>query len=265
MGKDARRYTRQTIKKLFALSGNLCAFPSCNKVLVNRNNAKDSQICHIEAASEGKKRYNPQMTDIDRADYSNLILLCMQHHDEIDTVNKYTVDVLKKMKSDHEAIQLNKAVQRNPSMLINAINAISSFDFEEKDNNETLNLFDPRDKISFNKLKRNVSVIQEYKIYHQKINELYNELEVEGSIKKEKLLRNIKYIYTEAKGKYTLNHDNVINIIKDNSDNIFDDIYNALLSKTQDSNLWEEDIVFGIRLIMVDAFLRCKILEEPDL
>ncbi len=264
MGKDARNYTDKTLKRLFALSGNICAFPGCDKVLVNQKNAKDSNICHIESANEDGERYNPEMSDIERADYPNLILLCIQHHDETNDVVKYPVHILEKMKSDHETEQLNKSMKENPSMLKNTINAISSFELGEIDEIESLDLFDPREKISFNDLERNVSLIHEYKIYHQKINELYDELEFEGSIKKEKLLRNIKLLYTEVKGKYILNHDDIMTIIRENSDNIFDDIYNALLSKLQDSSFWEEDVVFGIRLIMVDAFLRCKILEEPN-
>lgn len=265
MGKDPRKYTDKTLKRLFALSGNVCAFPGCNKSLVNEKNAKDSNICHIEAANKDGERYNPNMSDLDRADYPNLILLCIQHHDETNDVIKYPVDVLKKMKNDHETEQLSKSMQRNPSMLKNTINAISSLDFGELNEIETLDLFDPKEKLRFNDLQRNVALINEYENYHSRINKLYDELEFEGSIKKEKLLSNIRLLYTEIKGKYILNNDDHLKIIRDNSDNIFDDIYNSLLSKMQDTSFWEEDIVFGIRLIMVDAFLRCKILEEPKI
>lgn len=263
MGKDSRKYTDKTLKRLFALSGNECAFPGCNKILVNKMNAKDVNICHIEAANENGERYNPNMSDLERADYLNLILLCIQHHDETNNEVKYTVDILQKMKNDHETEQFNKSMQKNPSMLRNTINAISSLDFGELDEIETLDLFDPKEKISFNDLKTNVTLINEYKNYYHRINKLYDELEFEGSIKKEKLLSNIRLLYTEIKGKYILNNDDYLEIIRDNSDNIFDDIYNTLLTKMKDTSFWVEDIEFGIRLIMVDAFLRCKILEEP--
>ena len=51
--------------------------------------------------------------------------------------------------------------------------------------------------------------------------------------------------------------------IKINADNIIDDVYEVLNEKVSESSFWEEDIALGIRLIMVDAFMRCKILEEP--
>jgi len=150
-------------------------------------------------------------------------------------------------------------------MLKNTINAISSLDFGELEEIEELNLFDPKEKISFNDLKRNVTIINEYKNYHHRINKLYDELEYEGSIKKEKLLNNIRLLYTEIKGKYVLDHKNQLQIIRDNSDHIFDDVFNTLYTRMESTSFWEEDVVLGIRLIMVDAFLRCKIFEEPKI
>lgn len=263
MGSKARNYSPQTIKKLFALSGNQCAFPNCSKIIVNQNNAKDSNICHIEAANEDGERYRDSMTDKERADYENLILLCVQHHDETNNVNIYTVEVLKDMKRNHESSILSRIMNKNPSMLINTINAISGINILNIDKNKQVNPFNPKDKIDYNSVKRNVALINEYKIYYSRINSLYDELEQQGSIKKEKLLASIELIYTEIKGKYVLNSSNPIEIIKINADNIIDDVYEVLVNKVSESNFWEEDIVLGIRLIMVDAFMRCKILEEP--
>ena len=263
MGKDARKYTDKTLKRLFGLSGNQCAFPGCSKTLVNDRNAKDSNICHIEGANEGSERYNSLMTDEQRADYSNLILLCIQHHDETNNVDKYTVEVLKEMKLNHESNYLNQRLKNNPSMLKNAINAIANIKLEEFKESENLNVVDPKIKINFNSIKRNVVLINENKVYHKKINSLYDELELQGSIKKEILLKNIKIIYSQIKGRYVLDSENEIEIIRNNSDNIFDDVYDELFKKMEESNLFDEDIVLGIKLIMVDAFIRCKILEEP--
>ncbi len=265
MGKEARNYSQTTLKRLYALSRNQCAFPGCKKRLVNQDNALYSNICHIEAANENGKRYNPNMTDEERNNYPNLILLCLQHHREIDNSEKYTVKVLKEMKRDHESEQLIDQLTRNPSMLINAINAIASLNIDDIDTDSNLDVFDPMAKIEYNDLKENVPIIQEYKAYYQRINDLYDELESEGSIKKERLLHNIKTIYLKVLGKYVggLQSDQKVELIRKNSDNIFNDIYDELLEKMENSSHWEEDLIFSIYLIMVDAFLRCKILEEP--
>lgn len=263
MGSKARNYTPQTLKQLYGLSGNQCAFPGCTKQLVNKQNALDSNICHIEAAKEDGQRFNALMSDEQRADYPNLILLCVQHHDETNDVKKYTVDVLREMKSNHESTFLNQRIKNNPSMLSNTINAIANIKLDEVIGSESLNSFNPKNKISFNELKRNIALINEYKVYNQKINSLYDELELQGSIKKERLLDNIKQIYLKVKGIYVKDSENEFEIIKQNSDNIIDDIFAELYLKMEGSAYWDEDIILGIRLIMVDAFMRCKILEEP--
>ena len=172
MGESARNYSLITIKKLFALSGNQCAFPGCIRTIVNINNAKDSNICHIEAANESGERFNPLMTEKQRADYLNLILLCVQHHDETNNVRIYTVDVLKEMKQNHENNFLNEKIRSNPSMLVNTINAIANINMDDLQESENLNVIDPQNKIKYNSIKINASLIQEYKVYHKKINSL---------------------------------------------------------------------------------------------
>ncbi len=263
MSKKARNYTDKTLKRLFGLSGNICSFPGCNKVLVNRQNAKDSNICHIEAANEDGERYNEDMSDEQRADYPNLILLCVQHHDETNDVVKYTVPVLQKMKQDHDSFYLNQKLKSNPSMLKNTINAIAAIDIYTLDDPKNFKAIDPRNKIKYNNLMRNIAIIEEYKVYRGKINTLYDELELQGSIRKEKLLSNIKRIYITIKGKYVLDSTNIMQIVQNNADDIYDDVYDMLYGELEGEDNWVEDIALGIQLIMVDAFIRCKILEEP--
>ncbi len=263
MGSGPRGYTDKTLKRLFALSGNLCSFPGCSRRLVNSNNAKDSNICHIEAAKPGGERYNPSMTDAQRADYDNLILLCVQHHDETNNTDKYTVACLKKMKIGHESTYLNEQIIKNRSMLKNTIVALATVDLAEYPEEPILNIIDPKEKIVFNQMKRNALLIREYSVYYAKLNALYTELENQGSIVKEKLLRTIKLTYDKVKSTFVIDSKDPLEVIKENSDAIFDNVYDSLYEKLQDSNSWEEDIVLGLNIVMVDAFVRCKILEEP--
>ncbi len=96
------------IKKIFALSGNVCAFPNCNNKLINDEDGTEDyvgEICHIEAVSKGGPRYNPNMTDEERASANNLILLCPIHHSKIDKrPEKYTVEFLQATKKAHESL-----------------------------------------------------------------------------------------------------------------------------------------------------------------
>lgn len=91
-----------TIKKLFALSGNCCAFPKCQEQIINDHGSIVGEICHIEAAEKGGERYNPNQTDEERRSFENLILLCANHHKETNNVNAFSPETLKEMKSSHE-------------------------------------------------------------------------------------------------------------------------------------------------------------------
>jgi hypothetical protein len=91
-----------TLRALFARSGNQCAFPGCAHKLVNDHNAFIAQVCHIAAANKGGERFNPDSNDEYRRSYENLILLCYAHHVETDDVGRFPVDTVRQMKCDHE-------------------------------------------------------------------------------------------------------------------------------------------------------------------
>jgi len=95
--------SRSTVKRLFAVSGNRCAFPKCEAPMTLEGTLV-GEICHIKGKQPGSARYDPAQTPAERHDYENLILLCAPHHTVIDDDEEsYTVDRLRKMKSDHEA------------------------------------------------------------------------------------------------------------------------------------------------------------------
>lgn len=93
--------TPNTIKRLFAHSGNLCAFPGCN-VRLFQNETLIGQVCHIEAAEEKGPRYNHAQSDEERRSYDNLILFCANHH-LITHDPFYTPKDLQEMKQNHES------------------------------------------------------------------------------------------------------------------------------------------------------------------
>ena len=268
MGEKARQYKPSTIRRLDTLSGNECAEPTCRKSLIAEDGQSIiSKICHIEAASDDGPRWNSTMTDDERRHYGNLILMCDEHHIIIDNKEnevRFPVALLQEWKLNHESKMLYKI--RNNSLLKTAINAISDINFEENSGPESeTKPFNIDQKIRHNDIKRNKYVINEYKVFYPKINSLYKELENQGSFKKEKLLRNINNLYLRSKGKYITESHLQNEQIRENADNIFEDVETELIELVkQDGDFYHEDIVFGISIIMVDAFMRCKILEEPN-
>lgn len=110
-----------TLRDLFLRSGNECAFPGCDRRLVNHKGQWVGEVCHIEAAMPGGERFNAAMSNEERRAKANLVLLCHDHHVETDDPDEFSVSVLQGMKADHEARfsapppfseeQLEKAVQ----------------------------------------------------------------------------------------------------------------------------------------------------------
>jgi hypothetical protein len=92
-----------TLKRLFALSGNRCAFPKCQAQLA-QGATLIGEVCHIKGKQPGSARYDPSQPGADRNSYDNLLLLCPNHHTIVDDdLESYTVGRLLKMKADHEA------------------------------------------------------------------------------------------------------------------------------------------------------------------
>lgn len=90
-------------KILFGKSGNKCAFPGCDYTLIDENNNIMCEMAHIEAKSDNGPRANKSKTLKERNKAENLICFCYNHHKLVDKYkDKYTVEVLKKMKKEHE-------------------------------------------------------------------------------------------------------------------------------------------------------------------
>lgn len=96
--------TSKTRKELWAKSGNRCAI--CKKELVHQISQEDGSFiigdeCHIISSSIDGPRYKPGIEDYDS--YDNLLLLCKNHHREIDeNCTSYTEELLHYIKTSHE-------------------------------------------------------------------------------------------------------------------------------------------------------------------
>jgi len=100
---SAREPTPSTVKRLFAFSKNMCAFPGCNTPIVEVSGVVTGIICHIKARNPGGPRYDRKQIAEERHAFDNLILMCSRHSKIIDSQpKKYTVDLLQEMKELHE-------------------------------------------------------------------------------------------------------------------------------------------------------------------
>lgn len=93
----------KTVKRLFALSRNRCAYPKCETPIVHPSGTVTGEVCHIRAQSATGPRFDCKQTDDTRQAFENLILLCSVHHRVVDDQSDtYTVELLTDMKEMHE-------------------------------------------------------------------------------------------------------------------------------------------------------------------
>lgn len=122
-------YTETTLKRLFALSGNVCAFPGCTAPIVDTEHGiVTGEICHIKARSPLGPRYEANQNPTERDGYENLMLMCGAHNKIVDdpsTRDAFTVEMLQRYKREHELRFHNTVVK--PDVLSHFIQALSHF------------------------------------------------------------------------------------------------------------------------------------------
>lgn len=95
--------SNKTRKNLWAKSGNRCAI--CKIELFTEKESKDKfnigEECHIISSKTNGPRHKSNLDDYDTFD--NLLMLCRNHHKEIDELtDTYTEELLRYIKQNHE-------------------------------------------------------------------------------------------------------------------------------------------------------------------
>ena len=146
----------KTVKRLFAVAGNRCAFPKCQNPIVDAESGSIViEICHIKGEKITSARHDESQTPEERHGFENLILLCGTHHKVIDDdEDTYTVERLLAMKAKHEAKHQGEPEPSDVvvARLIEHMNRIWSGGVAIADRNSTFlgrlrerNLADPHD------------------------------------------------------------------------------------------------------------------------
>lgn len=108
MSKKSRHISSADKKHLWGMSAGRCAYPTCRIELTKEGNEQDGpvtigEIAHIFAHSPDGPRPHPDGLYGNANGYENLILLCRNHHREVDgQPNTYSAATLRQWKTDHE-------------------------------------------------------------------------------------------------------------------------------------------------------------------
>tara|TARA_R110001592_G_scaffold104778_1_gene294783 strand:- start:1798 stop:2766 length:969 start_codon:yes stop_codon:yes gene_type:complete len=141
------------------------------------------------------------------------------------------------------------------SNLATIINILSLEKWNDSHVDDNSNSFEIERKIQFNDLDDAREVIEEFRIYYKKVDEKYEEFDLLGVNKSYSVLRTIKEEYRKLKKT-------------DNKDDIFfntiENIKNKVLISKNLNNIPIDEIELCIDILVVDAFIRCKIFENPN-
>jgi hypothetical protein len=117
----------------------------------------------------------------------------------------YTTKVLQDMKKNHEAkilklISGSNILITNPSALNIIVGFVGNRIFDYIISDEPTNAPNTEDKILYNNVILFKPLVEEYAVYQGKLNKLYEEIEKQGSTKKNMFFRILKPFILKKKG-----------------------------------------------------------------
>ena len=187
--------------------------------------------------------FNPQTDILDMT----VILKHITNMEDVDKIEKIYKFLQKEIK-----MPLSQEIKE--TNIAKIIEAISQIELEKYYKPETMP-FEIEKKIIFNNLVKSKEIINDYKHYCTILDKIYTEFDKLGNNKSLSVLNNLKSIYIERSK------------IK-NQDDCFQQIINDVVDFVKQSSNYkpipEEELLMYIGIIVVDAFIRCKIFKNPE-
>jgi hypothetical protein len=167
------------------------------------------------------------------------------------------IDTIAKLASFLEkSILPSTAEERRPSVITYVINCLSEECLAEVSVNPDVKPFDFIPKIDLNKLVKWKAIVTEYAVYSVLVDKIYKQYDKLGVNKSLAVLASL--------------HDLYLNLSLESSG---DDLFDKLLEKvyeivdgdgTCNESLTREELMMNIKIVLVDAFVKCKIFEKPE-
>lgn len=135
------------------------------------------------------------------------------------------------------------------------INILSKENWDRAEPVTEINSFEIDRKISHNKLNAAKSIINDYAVHYGRVNKIYAEFDLQGNNKSSSVLSTIRQEYAMAK-----------NGTKD--DQLFFEVtskvQNKVLNSSNHTPIPFDELELCVNILVVDAFIRCKIFENPN-
>jgi len=146
-------------------------------------------------------------------------------------------------------------IVRLDSNLASVINILSKENWDDANNNNSVNSFEIDRKISFNELLNSKGIIDEYCIYYKKVDEKYSEFDTMGRNKSLSVLSSIKKEYIKSKN---IGDSDLVFLT------IIDKVRDKIIESPNFNKIPIDELELCVDILVVDAFIRCKIFENPN-
>ncbi|MBP3702076.1 MAG: SMEK domain-containing protein [Lachnospiraceae bacterium] len=140
--------------------------------------------------------------------------------------------------------------------LATIVDILSREDLSEMLESPEINVFEIQRKIEYNDLLAVQPTIDDYKVYYRRLNEQYQEFDRQGANKSKSVLLKIRKQYIELSAQ------------KEDSQELFLSLIDQLIDIVQNSRNYVEipfeELEMCVSIIVVDAFIKCAIFENPE-
>ena len=179
--------------------------------------------------------------------YDPITILNNIKSQDIETIKIIYQFIKKELGNEVDIVKLD-------SNLAKIINILAKEDWATKDSLESIDSYEIERKISFNNLDSVKGIIDEYKIHYSRVDKIYSVFDTMGNNKSISVLGTIRNEYIKARKTV---HD--------------DDLFILVLEKIQEKTLQSanheqipiDELELCVNILVVDAFIRCKIFENP--
>ena len=148
------------------------------------------------------------------------------------------------------------ADERRPSVITYVINRLADEPLAERAVNPDTKAFDLKPKMDFNSLNKWKDVISKYTVYSLLVDKIYRAYDEQGVNKSFTVLSSLHDLYLNLASELT-------------GDALFDKLLESvyeIVNKDYECNesLTREELQVNIKIVLVDAFVKCKIFKKPE-
>lgn len=141
------------------------------------------------------------------------------------------------------------------SNLATVINILSKEDWNKNEPVSEIYSFEIDRKISHNNLNAAKIIIDDYSVHYGRVDKIYTEFDSQGSNKSSSVLSTIRQEY--AKNRGILSDDQLFFKVILN-------VQEKVLNSSNYTSIPIDELELCINILVVDAFVRCKIFENPE-